>query len=331
MPLPPILQQSEKPQKQSAAAPTRDLDVGRANVALRRKHAETGYQIFKRDESHVFRNVVLPEQDANLDGRLKTQASLGLASKVVSSKWKNLSSDQRAAYETKAKEVNAANPLQSVSSLDSEEKLEMLRKALVQAGKIFAVMEVLGWSYIFVGVNIDTDATFKEVKGTPAMVIDTELTKSQMGLEDHLRSSRMLTKSFPSIAKSVGKNKSEQQKRMEHLALVSLNDCLAETGLKTVWTFPWIQVQSKLVSNRSFHFRNWPANIPVKRSMTIEDCKIVIRMFERGEIQGSLGIEQADETESRAPSFDVENQQMFGGVIGSEGDVGDFSFFDLLA
>ncbi|KAI8839637.1 hypothetical protein BJ741DRAFT_662551 [Chytriomyces cf. hyalinus JEL632] len=195
----PVLQQPEHPQSHSAVNPQGTLDVGRASMALR-KRSEAGYQIFKQEESHFFRNVGFPDNAVNLDRRRRARASMAIASKALSEKWRNLSSEERAVFEAKAKEVNA-NLLQGVDTLNSEAKLEMCNKVLVQVGKMFEVLEALGWSYIFVGINKETNATFKEVKGEPAMVADLEFTKDHLGLEDQLRASQLVTKSFPAIAK----------------------------------------------------------------------------------------------------------------------------------
>ncbi|KAJ3244708.1 hypothetical protein HDU78_010616 [Chytriomyces hyalinus] len=208
----------------------------------------------------------------------------------------NLSDEQRAASATRANKANADSS-QHVGDMDDEEKLNMSKKSLEQIDKIIEVLEALGWSCIFVGINKETNATFKQIKGTPAMLANAQYTKAQMGLEDQFRVSHMVTKSFPSIAKSLGKNKSVQQSHMEHLALVLLNACVAEAGLNLFSTFLWTQVQSKQLFNQTFHFKNWPLKILLKRRMTIEECDVVIRMFERREIQGSIGVEQAEGTE----------------------------------
>ncbi|KAJ3407084.1 hypothetical protein HDU80_009643, partial [Chytriomyces hyalinus] len=323
----PIL--SEQPQTQSAVNRQGTLDVASAIAATRRR-TQTVYQIFLREEARgVFQNLTLPEHVANLDGQLRTQAILGIASKIIASKYHNLSNEERAVYEVKAKEANA-RPLQLVSDLNIDEKLELCNKTLAQVGKAFEVLEALGWSYIFAGVNEETNASFKEVKGTPTRLVDSKYLKSRMDVVTQLQASRILAKPYPSIAKSVGKNKSVLQSRMEHLALESLNKCLSALRLECFSTFPWGQVQSKQVLNQSFHFLHWPSNIPMTRNMTIENCEIIIRMFERQQIQARVGVDQAGGTEIPEPSFGDENQQVLGRGVGFEFDLEDSHFLELL-
>ncbi|KAI8823805.1 hypothetical protein BJ741DRAFT_715103 [Chytriomyces cf. hyalinus JEL632] len=255
------------------------------------------------------------------------------ASKALSAKWQNLSEEQRAVYEAKANKANA-EPLQLVHQLDCDKKLELCRKSLLQLGKIHEVLEALGWSYMVVAINEETHATFKEIKGTSAVLADFEYHQSNKDLEIQLKSSLRLAKSYPDVAKLVGTNKSVQQSRMERLALLSLNECLAGEGFKTFSTFPWSQVQSKRLLDRSFHFVNWPAHVPMKRNMTIKHCEMIIRMFERRYIQGSIGSqhESRETGESRAISdtfFDIENAPSRS-TMGAEAGFGEMTFLDFL-
>ncbi|KAJ3222508.1 hypothetical protein HDU81_009862 [Chytriomyces hyalinus] len=254
---------------------------------------------------------------------------MGQASKAIAAKWRNLSLEERAVFETKASQANA-EPLQLVRQFDSEKRAEACSKLLSQIGKSLELLEAMGWSYMFAGINADTNATFKEIKGTPAKLANAEYVSSGMDLLVQLTAGQVIAKKYPSVAKSVEMNKSVQQGHMEHLALISLNGCLAEQGLKPYNVFPWIQVQSKHVFNRSFHFVNWPANIPLKRSLTIEECEIVIRMFERQDIRGSLGVDQAEGTETpKTPSSfsaDIESRP----EVASEAELGGEDFLNLL-
>ncbi|KAJ3233623.1 hypothetical protein HDU78_006340 [Chytriomyces hyalinus] len=312
------LENSEHPQPHSVT-PLSELNVADAQAALR-KQTETAFQIFKREEA---------------DGRARRKAMLGLASKAISEKWRNLGDEQRAVFETKASAANA-EPLELLRNLDSDQKDKLCGKSLVQMGKILGVLEALGWSFMFAAINEETHATFKEVKGTAAKLADLEYLNAKLGLETQLTASLMLSKSHPAVAKSVTTNKSVQQSRMEQLALYSLNECLAKTGLQKFSTFPWSQVQSKQLLNRSFHFIDWPANIPLKRNLTIENCEIIIRMFERRMIRGSIGLHQhesggsGEDIEFSDPSFDIENVQLPDSATLSGAGLGEMSFVDFL-
>ncbi|KAJ3245949.1 hypothetical protein HDU77_009174 [Chytriomyces hyalinus] len=325
------LENSEHPQPHSVT-PLSELNVADARAALR-KQTETAFQIFKREEADVFRTVTLPEHDSTLKGRARRKAMLRLASKAISEKWRNLGDEQRAVFETKASAANA-EPLELLRNLDSDQKDKLCGKSLVQMGKILGVLEALGWSFMFAAINEETHATFKEVKA--AKLADLKYLNAKLGLETQLTASLMLSKSHPAVAKSVTTNKSVQQSRMEQLALYSLNECLAKTGLQKFSTFPWSQVQSKQLLNRSFHFIDWPANIPLKRNLTIENCEIIIRMFERRMIRGSIGLHQhesggsGEDIEFSDPSFDIENVQLPDSATLSGAGLGEMSFVDFL-
>ncbi|KAJ3234121.1 hypothetical protein HDU77_000469 [Chytriomyces hyalinus] len=335
------LERSAQPQLHSDT-PLSELTVASAKAVFH-NHIETGFQIFKREECNVFQDGPL-EQDSNLEGRTRRQAIMGLASKATSAKWRNLNDEQRAVYKAKASIANA-KPLELVRDLDIDQKDKLFSKSLVQMGKILEVLEALGWSFMFAAINEETHATFKEVKGTAATVADIKYQKAKMGLEAHLTASLMLIKSYPAVAKSVTKNKAGLQRRVEQLALHSLNECLDKAGLKQFSTFPWSQVESKQVLQRSFHFLDWPANIPLKRTLTIENCEIIIRLFEQRLIQGSIGADQREGGESGGRdldsrngrdsreisdcSLDIENVQP-DSVTGSEAGFRDMSFLDFL-
>ncbi|KAJ3387445.1 hypothetical protein HDU80_000158 [Chytriomyces hyalinus] len=336
-----VMRQTSAP---SVEAQRSTLDVSDLRAATRKK-TENGYQIFKREEADVFRTVALPEHAMNLKGRSRNQMVLGQASKVISSKWKNLSQEERAVYEAKASQANA-EPLELVRHFDSETKAEASSKLLSQIGKSLELLEAMGWSYMIAGINAETNLTFKEFKGTPAKLANAEYVRVGMELQAQLTAGQIIARAYPDVAKLVEKNKTVQQDEMEHLALLSLNGCLAEKGLKPFHIFPWIQVQSKRVFNRSFYFVNWPANIPLKRSLTITECETIIRMFTRQVIHGSLGVEQAEVAEISSdyhlticsfqtvtvmfvaalsdPSSDIENQQ----AINSNIDLGGEDLFN---
>ncbi|KAJ3244592.1 hypothetical protein HDU78_010697 [Chytriomyces hyalinus] len=70
-------------QMQSAVNQQGTLDVASA-IAATCRHTQTVYQIFLWEEARgVFRNLTLPEHVANLDGQLRTQAILGIVSKII--------------------------------------------------------------------------------------------------------------------------------------------------------------------------------------------------------------------------------------------------------
>ncbi|KAJ3379843.1 hypothetical protein HDU80_002297 [Chytriomyces hyalinus] len=226
----------------------------------------------------VFRTVTLPENAISLNGRRKNQMHLAQASKIVSEQWSNLSAEDCAVFKTKASQANA-EPLQLVHQFNGKKKVKKSAKLLAQIGKSLDLLEAMSWSVMFAGINADTNATFKDIKGTPAKLANVEYINARMDLLVQLTASQVIAKQYPSVAKSVEMNKSVQQGHMEHLALLSLNACLAEKGLKAFSSFPWSQVQSKRLSDWSdwsFHFVHWPPNIPLKRSVTIEQCEILI-------------------------------------------------------
>ncbi|KAI8835632.1 hypothetical protein BJ741DRAFT_649541 [Chytriomyces cf. hyalinus JEL632] len=106
---------------------------------------------------------------------------LAEASIIISAKWRNLTIEQRAVYEARAKEANA-NPLQLVNDLDIEKKIELSNNALSQLKKCFGVLDALGYSFMFAAINEDTNATFKQITGTPAKIADDQYKKSGDGI-----------------------------------------------------------------------------------------------------------------------------------------------------
>ncbi|KAJ3222144.1 hypothetical protein HDU81_010094 [Chytriomyces hyalinus] len=247
---------------------------------------------------------------------------LGEGSKIIFAKWQNLTDEQRAIYEAKANEANA-NPFQLVSELDSGKKVQLSKKALSQLKKCFEVLDALGWSVMFAGINEDTAATFKQIIGEPAQLAAEQYKKAGKDLVSQLQVGRRAAKMLVSIAMPVTNNnnkKSTYQDRVENLALDSLNASLVEKGLKLFPAFPWRQL-----FGQPFHFVNWPANIPLKRGITIEQCKTLIQMFACGDIHASIGVDQQESTETSDTSLDIE----IGQLLEAEADFEDTDFLEL--